>query len=137
MVLPGIAIGYDGQGYMHKPDATDRYFQEPRGIYLLIGREAFAEGVFMNLGINSNTFKDGEVYGFVSLTIPLGTENFLFMAEYDNINYMPESRLNFGFRIQMSEDVSIDITIRDCWGSKDDTLYPNDRMVSLNYTGQF
>jgi hypothetical protein len=137
MAFPGVAIGYDGQGYIHKTDANDRYYQEPKGVYFLIGREVFYEGVIMNVGINSNTFKDGELYAFINMTIPLGSEGFLFMAEYDNMKYMPDARLNLGLRILLNEDVSVDLTVRDCWGAKSEYLNPNDRMLTLSYKGQF
>ena len=138
MAFPAVAFGYDGQGYIHKVDeANDRYHQEPKGIYFVIGREMFAPGVFMNAGINSNTLRDGEVYGFVNMTVELGSESFLFMSEIDNINVLPETRINFGLRIVLSEDVIVDLMIRDCWGSRDEPLFPNDRMLSLSYKGQF
>ncbi|MDR2772153.1 MAG: hypothetical protein LBB93_01640 [Elusimicrobiota bacterium] len=137
MSLPGIAIGYDGQGYIHMENEPDKYYQEPRGVYILIGREVFTEGLIMNVGVNSNTLKDGEIYGFINMSLPVGSENFLFLAEYDNINYMPDSRLNLGVRIVLSPDVRVDLIVRDCWGANEEGLFPNDRMLKLSYTGQF
>ncbi|MDR2860865.1 MAG: hypothetical protein LBV66_03420, partial [Elusimicrobiota bacterium] len=137
MSFPAIAAGYDGQGYMHKRDANDRYFQDPKGLYLVIGREVISEGILMNLGVNSNTLRDGEVYCFLNLTAPLGSDSFLFMAELDNIKSFSDSRINLGLRIMLSDSIMIDLMVRDCWGSKEESLYPNDRILGLSYTGQF
>lgn len=137
MLWPGLAIGYDGQGYMHKEDANDRYHQPPKGIYIVIGREVFAEGLMMNAGVNSNTFKNGDFYGFVNMLLPIASDKLFLMAEYDNINYIPEARINLGLRVALSQDVRIDLIFRDCWGTQKEELYPNDRMLSLSYTGQF
>jgi hypothetical protein len=135
--FPSLAVGYDGQGYIHKSDARDRYFQEPRGLYIVLGKEVIAQGMFVNIGINSYTLSNGDIYGFINFLTPLASENFLFMAEIDNINYLPDTRINLGVRMILVDNLTVDFIVRDCWGSKDEALYPNDRILVLSYSGQF
>ncbi|MDR2709349.1 MAG: hypothetical protein LBC07_05180 [Elusimicrobiota bacterium] len=137
MAFPAIAIGYDGQGYIHKSDAKDRYYQEPIGLYLVIGKEVISEGAIMNIGINSYALTNDDIYGFLNLSVPIGSEYFLFLAELDRIRDMSKTRLNLGLRIILQDGFLVDLIVRDCWGAPGNNLYPNDRILSLSYTGQF
>jgi hypothetical protein len=131
LVLPSIAFGYDGQGYFYNKTTND-FAQKERGVFLLFGREFFFSGLEMNFGANMNDFKSNKVYGFTSMNISLD-EKIYFLAEYDNINYLPASRFNTGIKFFITSDLSIAIEGRDI-GAADRQA---ERIVSINYRGRF
>ncbi|MDR1195577.1 MAG: hypothetical protein LBL00_03770 [Endomicrobium sp.] len=139
MAWPSFAIGYDGQGYFYDQDYDDDYRQRGKGLYLVAGREVFFEGLNVNLGMNMNNFKEPGVHGFVNAIIPapFAKDTFFFMAEYDNIGYFPDARLNFGLRLTLTEAVDIDFMMRDCWGKEADDKFPNERVFKVSYSGKF
>jgi hypothetical protein len=106
MTLPGFALGYDGHG---------GYVQRHKGWYFVTGREFFIEGLVFNLGIN---FSKSKIYWFSNATAPLYKEFVSFMFEYDNVNYFPDARLNYGLRFSVTEYLDIDCIVRDCLGKK-------------------
>lgn len=137
MTWPSLAFGYDGQGYFYDRDFDDDYIQRGRGVYLVAGREMFLEGLNMNLGLNMNNFDEPEVHAFVNAIIPFVKDAFFFMAEYDNMGYFPDARLNFGLRLTLTEVVDIDFMMRDCWGKESYDKIPNERVFRVSYTGKF
>ncbi|MCL2335484.1 MAG: hypothetical protein FWC57_05410 [Endomicrobia bacterium] len=137
MTWPGVAIGYDGQGYFYATDSND-YRQKGKGVFLVIGRELFVQNLMINIGVNMNDFKDSRVYGFANAAIPLYSDIVYFMAEYDNINYFPQARLNAGLKLALTDAIDIDFIMRDCWGKDDPGVrYPNERVFKISYTGKF
>ena len=136
MTWPGLAAGYDGQGYFYNTDYDGDYLQKGRGVYLVAGRELFYENLMVSAGLNTGDFSKTRIYGFVNAIVPLYHDEFFFMAEYDNINYFPEARLNFGLRYALTESIDLDFMIRDCWG-KDEHGIPNERVFKINYSGKF
>jgi len=137
MTWPGVAIGYDGQGYFYNTDYDGDYLQKGRGIYLVTGREMFFEGLMIDAGLNMNDFSKSQVFGFVNAIIPIYQDDVFFMAEYDNINYFPDARLNFGIRYALTDSVDLDFMIRDCWGKDADDKFPNERIFKISYSGKF
>ncbi|MDR2395981.1 MAG: hypothetical protein LBD57_05220 [Endomicrobium sp.] len=137
MVLPGIAIGYDGQGYFIDTSLKSGYVQKARGLYFVLGREIFFDGFILNIGANVNDFSVVKVYGFINSMIPIFKEIMYFMTEYDNINYFPDARLNWGLKLSLSEYLDVDCIIRDCFGKDDITRVPNERILKLSYSGKF
>ncbi|MDR2426347.1 MAG: hypothetical protein LBD46_04105 [Endomicrobium sp.] len=139
MAWPSFALGYDGQGYFYDQDYEDSYLQRGKGLYLVMGREVFVEGLNLNLGINMNNFKEPGVHGFINAIIPaaFATDTLFFMAEYDNIGYFPDARLNFGLRLNLTEAVDIDFMMRDCWGKESNDKFPNERVFKVSYSGKF
>ncbi len=137
MTWPGIAIGYDGQGYYYNRDFDGDYIQRGKGLYVVLGRELFFEGLMVSLGANMNDFGDPRVYGFLSAIVPLYEESIYFMTEYDNINYFPEARLNAGLRFALTDAIDVDLIMRDCWGKDAYDKFPNERVFKISYTGKF
>lgn len=140
MTWPGFALGYDGQGYFYNADYEGDYLQKGKGLYLVIGREFFLEGLMLNVGVNMNDFSDTKVYGFLNAIIPIpisDKEVLYFMTEYDNINYFPDARLNAGLRFTITEVMDIDFIMRDCFGKDSIDKVPNERVLKISYTGKF
>ncbi|MDR3256704.1 MAG: hypothetical protein LBT18_03545 [Endomicrobium sp.] len=139
MTLPGIAIGYDGQGYFFVCSRNDKYLQKGRGLYLVAGREFFIDGLVVNVGANINTFSEPKVYGFINTIVPLYREVIFFMTEYDNVHYFPDARPNFGLKFSLTEYIDVDCIIRDCWGKEDVDAgrIPNERIFKVSYSGKF
>ena len=138
MAWPSVALGYDGQGYFFDQDYEGDYRQRGKGLYLVFGREVFFEELNVDIGMNMNDFKEPKLYGFINAIIPIVRDTFYLMAEYDNINYFPDARLNFGLRFSLTEAVDLDFMMRDCWG-KDDVAdkIPNERVFKVSYNGKF
>jgi hypothetical protein len=115
MVLPGLVVGYDGQGYFFK-SKNGKYLQKGRGIYFVAGREIFTEGFMLNVGVNVKVFSSSKIYCFVNAIAPLRKENIFFIAECDNVHNFSEARLNFGLKFILKKYLSIDCVLRDCLG---------------------
>jgi hypothetical protein len=137
MVLPGIAIGYNGQGYFIDTSLKSGFIQRGRGLYVVLGRELFFDGFMLNVGANINDFSVVKVYGFMNTIFPLFKEFVYFMTEYDNINYFPDARLNCGLKLSLSEYLDVDCIVRDCFGKDDITRITNERILRLSYSGKF
>ncbi|GHT55402.1 hypothetical protein AGMMS50233_05290 [Endomicrobiia bacterium] len=138
MILPGLAMGYDGQGcFIDKGNCVQR----EKGLYIVIGRELFLDGLMFNIGANMYDFtKTRQVYGFANAIVPVYKELIYLMAEYDNINInrFQDARLNFGFRFAVTEGTDIDFTVRDCWGKNNHpSRVPNERVFKISYSGKF
>ncbi|MCA6070612.1 MAG: hypothetical protein LE180_05865 [Endomicrobium sp.] len=136
MVLPQLAIGYDGQGYFIDNDYSWKYLQRGKGLYVVIGRELFIDGLMLNVGANVNNSK-AKVYGFINVMVPVYKEIVYFMTEYDNINYFPHARLNCGLKFALTEYIDVDCIIRDCWGKESVGRVPNERVLRISYSGKF
>ncbi|MCL1972177.1 MAG: hypothetical protein FWG57_04220 [Endomicrobia bacterium] len=139
MTWPSVALGYDGQGYFFNQDYDGNYVQKERGLYVVAGREVFFEGWNFYLGMNMNDFKDPGLHGFVStiMPMPFAKDSLSFMAEYDNIGYFPDARLNFGLKLNLTDYIDIDFMMRDCWGRDEADRFPNERVFRIGYTGKF
>jgi hypothetical protein len=136
MILPGFALGYDAQGTFI--NGVYKYIQSYKGLYFVTGRELFIEGLMFNLGINVNDFSKSKIYWFLNATMPLYKEFVSFMLEYDNVNYLPDARLNCGLKFSVTEYLDIDCIVRDCWGKKDIRRVPkNERVLRVSYLGKF
>jgi len=131
MVMPAFAFGYDGQGYFYDKN-LGAFAQKEKGIFFVFGREFFFPGLEMNFGANMNDFKTGRVYGFANMDFNI-EEKFYFLSEFDNVNYIPDSRLNLGIRFFITSDLSIDVAGRDL-GAAD---RKPERIVRIAYRGKF
>ena len=136
MSWPAFAIGYDGLGYGYDADLPKDYTQLGKGLYFVVGREAFFEGLMLNMGLNINDFSDSKVYGFFNAIVPVYEETVFAIAEYDNLHNFSDARLNMGARCAVTEYLNIDFFVRDCWGSRRDGV-PNERIFRFTYTGKF
>jgi hypothetical protein len=131
MILPSIAFGYDGQGYFYNKNSNE-FNQKERGVYILFGRELFFPGLEMNFGVNMNDFKSNTVYGFTNLNIDID-EKLYFLAEYDNVNYLPASRVNAGIRFFITSDLGLDLAGRDIGAAGRQA----ERILSIDYRSKF
>jgi hypothetical protein len=136
MLLPAVAVGYDGQGYFFDP-GNSKYLQKNRGIYLIISRELFMESLVFNVGINVNDFSKPKTYGFINVITPLYKEYMYFMAEYDNVYYSPAARFNFGFKVSLTEYMDVDLIMKDFKGKEDVGRTPNEKIFKISYSGKF
>jgi hypothetical protein len=139
MIFPGIAIGYNGQGYLIGTGLKSGYVQKAKGLYVVLGRELFFDGFILNVGANINDFSIVKVYGFVNTMVTLFKDFLYFMTEYDNINYLPDARLNCGLKLSLSEYLDVDCIVRDCFGKSNatGTGVSNERILKLSYSGKF
>jgi len=131
MVLPAFAFGYDGQGYYYNK-TINQYQEKEKGIFIVFGREILVPGLNANVGANMNDFSQNTVYGFLNLEYEI-EEGFRLLAEYDNISYFPQARLNLGIRFYVSEDISIDLADRDMGSNQG----PAERIIKIGYNGKF
>ncbi|MDR0956862.1 MAG: hypothetical protein LBL77_03255 [Endomicrobium sp.] len=116
MTFPAVTIGYDGQGYFIDNNSNSGYKEVGKGLYIVMSREFFIDGLTLSVGANINKLSKIKIYGFVNAIVPIYKEFLYFMAEYDNINYLPLARLNFGLKFSVTEYVDIDCIVRDCCG---------------------
>ena len=137
MTWPGVAVGYDGQGYFYDGDYDGDYHQRGKGLYIVAGREFFFEGLILDFGLNMNNFSKPNVCAFINALVPLYQDNLFFLTEYDNINYFPEARWNTGIRFALTRVLDIDFVIRDCFGKNTKDKVPNERVFKVSYTGKF
>ncbi len=131
MILPALALGYDGQGYFWNKDARE-FTQKEKGIFVVMGREYFVPGLELSFGANMNDFTTNKVFGFTSASLNI-EDDFYFLAEYDNVNNFPDARLNAGIRFFVAPAVGIDIAARDIVGAGRVV----ERVVAINYSGKF
>ncbi len=131
MVLPAISFGYDGQGYFYDKDKNE-FIQKEKGIFVVFGREIVMPGLELNAGANMADFRKNAVYGFLSTSFNLEDKMFL-LAEYDNVNYLPQSRLSIGARFFINDDLSVDLAGRDIGAAGRSA----ERIIRVNYIGRF
>jgi len=131
MEMPSFAFGYDGQGYFYN-SSLDEFAQKGKGVFVVFSKEMFFSNFEMNFGANINDFKKSEVYAFSAASFSI-EEKIMLIAEYDNIHYSPENRLNAGLRFVVTDDLSIDLAGRDLI-SKDRN---SERILKINYVGRF
>lgn len=139
MILPAFAIGYDGQGNFYDKDRSE-FIEKEKGIFIVFGRETLFPGLEMHFGANMNDFKTNTVFGFANMTINI-EDTVVLLAEYDRVNYLPDSRLNAGIRFFVTDDLSIDLAARDIGAGTDDADPAKDRraerIIRVSYTGKF
>jgi hypothetical protein len=142
-VLPAFAIGYDGQGNFFDKTANE-FTQKEKGVFIVFGREIFAPGMDFSVGANMNDFKKNNVFGFTSLAYNV-EDKVAFLAEWDRVNYIPDSFVNLGLRIFVTDTLSIDVAGRDIGAyakapNANGVLVPTrqpERIVKISYTGRF
>jgi hypothetical protein len=131
LTLPAFAIGYDGQGYFYDRDRKE-FLQKERGIFAAVGKEIFIPGLELNIGANINDYSTNTVYGFANLSLNI-EDQFMLLAEYDNVNYLPDARVNLGLRFAVTKDLTIDLAGRDIGAAGRKA----ERIVRINYLGKF
>ena len=133
--LPGLAIGYDGQGFFYDQDEAD-FIQKGKGVYIVTGKELFFPTLNFSAGINMNDFKEPGLLGFVGASYEIVEESFMAMLEYDNLGAGKDARLNVGFRLWITEAFDIDFILRNCTTS-DKEKFGCERILKISYQSRF
>ncbi|MDR0485910.1 MAG: hypothetical protein LBH29_04210 [Elusimicrobiota bacterium] len=137
MKMPSVALGYDGQGYFSNSQYSADYEQDPRGVFLILGKELFFESFMINAGLNSNSFKGDGIRFFANGSLPVIQDYFILLSELDNIGGSKSMRINLGVRLRISSTVDADFIIRDCWADDMPGRIPNERVFKVSHTGRF
>jgi hypothetical protein len=125
---PGLAIGYDSQGYGAWDDHWDRYSQKAKGFYAVFSKSFLFSGRLTTWHLGANYTPEGKDEDN-DPTVFLGfdaniLERFALVAEYDlalNDNDRPEGYpygsgngyLNLGFEWVIIPTISVELDVRD------------------------
>ncbi|MFC1500902.1 hypothetical protein ACFL58_00425 [Elusimicrobiota bacterium] len=130
MVLPAIAIGYDGQGYFYDKDSGE-YAQKEKGLFVVFGREIFFPYFNLNLGFNINDYQESKILSFLNFDYEI-EESLMLLVELDDLGSSDDPRFNFGVRFYVAEDLAICIAGRDTISDR-----AAERIANIKYTGRF
>ncbi|MFH0947751.1 MAG: hypothetical protein V1833_01960 [Elusimicrobiota bacterium] len=132
LVLPAIALGYDGQGYgEYNSSGTDKYQYREKGVYLVLTREYLVPGLEMSFGGNIFDFDEDGVYGFAGFTFGIESR-VLLLAEYDNIKKAAQNRANLGMKLFIADNLDVEIAGRNLFRGTQ-----SERIAVVNYKGKF
>jgi hypothetical protein len=131
-VLPALAIGYDGQGYLYQ-SSTKRFQDDRRGLYLVGSHEILLPDLEIHAGVNMSEFDDAKAFGFFGSTYRI-TNAFAFLVEYDNIRNAPTNRVNIGGRFWIIPSFNVDFAARNVGRNG---IRGAERILRLNYVGNF
>lgn len=135
-VLPALAIGYDGQGYVWSK-AIDEYEQREKGLYAVLSREIITPDLMLHLGANHFDFEHGNsTRGFVGLAYTIEQIVGL-MAEWDHATEFKERRVNFGLKYYVTPVFTVDAIGRNIPKAPRSDSRETERIVRLSYTGSF
>lgn len=129
-IFPALSLGYDGQGYFFDDDKNE-YLQREKGVYLAATQELFLPLLEVTAGGNIFDFSKDTIYGFVGLSYIV--HPIMIIAELDNIHNAEFNRINGGFRILITEQITVDLAGRDIGAKKRDA----ERIIRINYRGTF
>ncbi|MDD5687160.1 MAG: hypothetical protein PHE88_04925 [Elusimicrobia bacterium] len=131
LMIPAIAIGYDGQGYGNFNKDIDKYQYREKGVYLALTREFLVPGFETTFGCNIYDFDKEGVFGFVGVNY--GVENkLLLLGEYDNIRSTPGNRANLGIKLLITNNVDVELAGRNLFKGPG-----SERLVIIRYKGNF
>ncbi|MBR3604091.1 MAG: hypothetical protein IKL48_05425 [Elusimicrobiaceae bacterium] len=130
LYLPAVAIGYDGRRYGYNKKTKD-YLDDRKGGYITLTRELFTPGLNFSLGANLSDFDRHDIYAFTGMSWNL-KEYFSFLAEWDNINNIRDSRFNIGANIFISPALTLTGAVRRIGRGSD-----NERILQLRYVTNF
>jgi len=137
-ILPALAIGYDGQGYLYnRPDK--RYNQRQRGVYLVGSQEIGVPGLQAHAGVNISDFDSNSIFGLLATSFNIA-DKVLLMAEWDNISNYVDSRVNMGLRVYLTPNFSFDFAGRGVGQGghfTDGVARGAERIAQFKYTGSF
>ena len=135
LYLPAIAIGYDGRryGYGYNDQRiftdSDDYLDDRKGGYLTFSREIIFPGLNATAGLNLSDWKS--LYWFTGMYYTLA-DKVSFLAEWDNIRNVRDSRLNLGARFYLLPSLALDAAVRRI-GRGDES----ERIIQLRYVTNF
>lgn len=131
MIIPAVAIGFDGQGYGEYNDDTDKYQYREKGIFLTLTREFFIPGLETSFGCNIYDFDDEGLFGFAGFSYGI-EDKIIFLGEYDNISAAPENRANLGVKILITDNVDVGVAGRNLFKGPE-----SERIAIIKYNGKF
>lgn len=143
MKLPAFVLGYDGEGNFYDKTANE-FRQKEKGVFMAFGKEILAPGLGFTVGCNMNDFKKNTLFGFMSVTYNV-EDKVAFLAEWDRVSYIPDSYVNAGIRMFVTDSLSIDIAGRDL-GAYSEAPDANgvmvpvrkpERIIKISYSGRF
>ncbi|OUO56221.1 hypothetical protein [Candidatus Avelusimicrobium gallicola] len=135
LYLPAIAIGYDGRrygyGYNDQRIYTDSkdYLDDRKGGYVTFSREIIVPGLNATAGLNLSDWED--LYWFTGMYYTLA-DKVSFLAEWDNIRNVRDSRLNIGMRFYLHPSLALDGAVRRI-GRGDES----ERILQIRYVTNF
>ncbi len=135
MMLPAIALGYDGQGYgaFDLPGVTekDKYQFREKGIFVTCTREFLIPGLVASFGGNIYDFNGESVYGFVGATYSL-EDRLVLLGEYDNLHTSALNRANLGAGLNITDTITLNVAGRNLFRGPS-----SERIASIKYKGKF
>jgi hypothetical protein len=135
-VLPALAIGFDGQGYVWNK-TLDEYEQREKGLYAVASHEIIVPDLMLHLGVNHFDFDHGNsTRGFVGLVYTIDQILGL-MVEWDHATEFDERRVNFGAKYYVTPVFTVDAIGRNIPERAGSDSRETERIVRLNYTGSF
>lgn len=137
-VLPSLAFGYDGQGYLYN-SMSKRFDERQRGFYVVGTKEVLAPGLEIHPSFNISDFNTNSIYGCIAATYNIRDKAGI-LAEWDSINNFHDSRVNLGVRAYLTPSFSVDIGVRSVGGGgffSDGERRSAERVVQLKYSGNF
>lgn len=137
-MLPSLAIGFDGQGYLYD-QMRKRYNQRHRGLFLAASQELGLPGLLLHPSVNVSDFDSNSFFGALALSYNI-QDKVSFMTEWDNINDIDNSRFNSGLRIYMTPGFHLDFAVRGIGqgGRYSDGISRGpERVVQIKYNGSF
>ncbi len=135
LYLPAIAIGYDGRryGYGYDEDRifsdSKEYLDDRKGGYITMSREIIFPGLNATAGINLSDWE--KLYWFTGMYYTLA-DKISFLAEWDSIRNVRDSRLNIGMRFYLHPSLALDGAVRRI-GRGDES----ERILQIRYVTSF
>lgn len=135
LYLPAIAIGYDGRRYgygyndQYQYIDSDDYLDDRKGGYVTFSREIIVPGLNATAGVNLSNWE--EVYWFTGMYYTL-LDKFSFLAEWDSIRSVRDSRFNVGMRFYLHPSLALDGAVRRI-GRGDES----ERILQIRYVTNF
>lgn len=134
--LPALAIGYDGQGYEYDP-VSKKYLQPEKGLFLVFTSNIIIPGLFVDFGSNVVKYmEENKTFAFLGVRYTI-EDIVTLIIEYDNIGDSNLHKINAGFRVNVSENLNIDLSFKNFSLEKDKFTEEVDRQVGVKYYYKF
>ncbi|MBR4592783.1 MAG: hypothetical protein IKO35_06205 [Elusimicrobiaceae bacterium] len=137
LYMPAVVVGYDGRRYGYGYNSkrrytrTKKYLDDRKGGYVSFSREVIIPNLTATAGVNMSDFDMDEIHFFTGVFYRL-TEQLGFMAEWDSIRNLRDSRANVGVRVDLHPNLALDAAVRRI-GRGDES----ERIMQLRYVTHF
>jgi hypothetical protein len=136
--LPGLAVGYDGQGFNYSP--TDKLYEDrQRGFYLVATEELGVPGLEAHPSFNISDTNTNSIFGSIPLSYNI-RDKATVLFEWDNISNFGNSRVNSGLRFYLTPKLQVDFAVRRIGQGgfyTDGSSRGPERIVQLKYSSSF